>query len=131
MWDLALITIFINHTLYVGSFFFSSSQYGIKVLTLPFFLCSSNSPFPLVLAKREDSARGGEAGGGELTRGFKSRDQRNPKISQNYSLEVLQHARPNVLGKLPSHKISKIPSSPISTNTSLSNTILYKEIKFQ
>ena len=30
MWDLALITIFINYLLYVG--FFSSSQYGIGVL---------------------------------------------------------------------------------------------------
>jgi hypothetical protein len=30
MWDLALITIFINHPLYVG--FFSSSQYGTGVL---------------------------------------------------------------------------------------------------
>jgi hypothetical protein len=55
MWDLTLITIFINHPLYVAFFFFffSSSQYGIRVPTLPLFLCSSNSPFPLVLAERE------------------------------------------------------------------------------
>jgi hypothetical protein len=34
MWDLALMTIFINHPLYVG--FFSSSQYGTGVLHILF-----------------------------------------------------------------------------------------------
>jgi hypothetical protein len=40
MWDLALMTIFINHLLYVG---YLSSQYGIEVLQTSLLKLTSSS----------------------------------------------------------------------------------------
>jgi hypothetical protein len=112
--------------------FFFTEPYSISSFTL-LFLCSSNSPFPFGSCREKDIApekARPEVLSSELTR-VDGRDWRNPKTSPPYSLEVLQIAHPSVLGKLPSYEISEIPSNPISTNTSLSHTVVHKEIDFQ